>query len=93
MPVDIVFDHVYIVAPRAARIEAATKKLNMSAEDAAAAVDKTDEGRRRYVKTYYDRKWDWPADYHLVLNSDTFAYEQCADLIVNAVEARGWVDE
>ncbi len=47
-----------------------------------------DEGRRRYVKTYYRRRWDDPANYHLVLNTGAFSYGQVAELICEAATIR-----
>ncbi len=82
--------HVYIVGSREARIAAAVDSLGLSVEEAEDQVDKIDEGRRRYVKAHYDRKWDDPASYHLVFNTGVFSYEQCADLVVAAVRIRGW---
>lgn len=83
--------HVYVVAPREVRIRAAAERLGVSTKEAESSVDKTDEGRRRYVKTNYHRQWEDPTNYHLVLNTAVFSYEQCADLIVAAARARGWV--
>ncbi len=84
--------HVFIVGSREARVQAAMSRLEMTAKDAEEAVDRADAGRRRYVKTHYNRLWDEPANYHLVLNSDVFSYEQIADLIAAAVRMRGWFD-
>lgn len=82
--------HVYVVGARENRIGAAMEKLGLSRQDAEDKVDKTDEGRRRYVKAHYDRRWDDPANYHLVLNTGVFSYEQCAELVVQAAQMRGW---
>jgi cytidylate kinase len=82
--------HVYVVAPRERRIRAAADRLDVSAEEAESCVDKTDEGRRRYVKANYQRQWEDATNYHLVLNTAAFSYEQCADLIVEAARTRGW---
>ena len=82
--------HVYIVAPRDVRIEAAAKELGISREEAEERVNRIDKGRRDYVKTYYQRRWDDPTNYHLVINTSVFTYEQAAEMIVGAVEVRGW---
>jgi cytidylate kinase len=82
--------HVFIVAPREQRTEAAMKRLGITKKDAERAVERTDGGRRRYVKTYYDREWEDPGNYHLVVNTGVFSYAQAADLIVVAARARGW---
>ena len=82
--------HVYVVAPRELRVEAAMRRLKVERGDAEEAVDEIDGGRRRYVKTYYDRHWEDASNYHLALNTGVFTYEQCADLIIEAARARGW---
>ena len=81
--------HVFIVAPRAARIEAAVDRLGMARKEAEKCVDRVDEQRRRYVKTHYDREWDHPANYDLVLNSAEFGYDGCAALVVEAAGVLG----
>ena len=82
--------HVYVVAPRELRVEATMRRLKVERGDAEQAVDEIDGGRRRYVKTYYDRHWEDAGNYHLALNTGVFNYEQCADLIIEAARARGW---
>lgn len=80
--------HVYLVAPRDVRVQAAMERLGLERGEAEETVDRMDEGRRRYVKTYYRRGWDDPANYHLVFNSGAFSYEQIADLIREAAGVR-----
>jgi cytidylate kinase len=84
--------HVYVVAPRDVRIKAAMRRLDLSRDEAADAVERTDAGRRRYVKTHYDRVWDEADSYDLVINTGKFTYEQAADLIVEAARRRGWTE-
>ncbi len=83
--------HVYVVAPREAQVQAAAERLGVSRKEAEDCIDKTDDGRRRYVKTHYDRDWEDPVNYHLVINTGVFTYEQAAELVVVAARARGWV--
>jgi len=82
--------HVFIVAPREHRIEAAMKRLGVDRETAEETSDRADDGRRRYVKTYYDREWDTADNYHLVISTGVFSYEQAAEMVVGAVGMRGW---
>jgi cytidylate kinase len=79
-----------IAAPLATRVRRAMERLHTEQKEAERTVQDTDEGRRQYVKAHYGRTWDDPANYHLVLNTDAFGYEQCADLIEAAVTLRGW---
>jgi len=81
--------HVYLVAPREQRIAAAVRRLGASREEAEQTLDDVDDGRRRYVKTHYDRDWDDAAGYDLVVNTGHFGYEVAAGLIVEAARQRG----
>lgn len=81
--------HVYVVAPPELRVQRAMERLGVDRKEAERTATEIDEGRRRYVKTYYGRRWDDPANYDLVLSSAHFTYEQCAELIEAAVTLRG----
>jgi len=81
--------HVFIAAPREARVVAAMARLTIPRDEAERTVDDLDEGRRRYVKTHYKRQWGHPANYHLCLNSEALTYEGCAEIIVRAAAVRG----
>lgn len=83
--------HVYIVAPRDVKIDTAMRRLQVDRKTAEKVTDDADHGRRRYVHTYYGREWDAAAGYDLVINTGKFAYEQAADLIVEAARQRGLV--
>ncbi len=82
--------HVFIVAPRERRISVAAGRLGVDKGVATERLDRKDNGRRRYVKTYYDRVWEDASNYHLVINTGVFTYEQAAEMIVGAVKLRGW---
>lgn len=82
--------HVYVAAPLGVRIERAMTRLHVDRKEAERTIHQIDEGRRQYVKTYYGRRWDDPAIYHLVLNSDGFSFEQCAEMIAAGARLRGW---
>ena len=82
--------HVFVVAPRDMRVAVAIQRLGVPRNEAEEVLDRKDEGRRKYVKTYYDREWENAPDYHLVINTGIFSHEQAAEMIVNAVKLRGW---
>lgn len=82
--------HVMVVAPLEVRVRRAMERLKVDKKDAERTIHQIDEGRRQYVKTYYHRRWDDPANYHLILNTDAFTFEQSAELIGAAVRLRGW---
>jgi cytidylate kinase len=81
--------HVYVVAPRAQRVVAIVRRMETAPEDAERTLDDVDEGRRRYVRTHYDRSWDEAAGYDLCVNTGHFSYASAADLIVAAARHRG----
>ncbi len=42
------------------------------------------------MKTYYDRAWDDPVNYDMVVNTGRFTHEQATDIIIEAARRRGW---
>lgn len=80
--------HVFIAAPMAVRTALAADRLAVSIEEAEREVERIDRQRREYVATRYDRGWDDPAFYHVVINSGMWDYVECADLITAAAKLR-----
>jgi cytidylate kinase len=76
--------HVRIVAPREERVRAAARRLNVSEKEAERTVDTRDHERKEYVHTHYQRNWDDPSNYHLIVNSALVSYDGAADLVVAA---------
>ncbi len=83
--------HVFVAAPFEVRVRRAMERLGLDHKDAERTVREIDEGRRKYVRTYYGRAWDDPANYHLILNTGTFTFPECASLIEAALRVRGWL--
>ncbi len=83
--------HVFVAAPFEVRVRRAMERLGLDHKDAERTVREIDEGRRKYVRTYYGRAWDDPANYHLILNTGTFTFSECASLIEAALRVRGWL--
>jgi cytidylate kinase len=82
--------HVYVTAPRDARVRVVMERLGLPEVEAARTVDTTDADRDRYVQRYYRRRRDEPANYHLVVNTALLGYDGAADLVVAAARRRGW---
>jgi cytidylate kinase len=82
--------HVYVVAPRAARIRTLVERLGLDAARVEQTMDATDADRDRYVNQHYGRRRQDPANYHLVLNTSWLGYHGAAELVVEAVRRRGW---
>jgi CMP/dCMP kinase len=81
--------HVKIVAPREWRIRTAAERLGISLEEAAKVTDDTDRNRARYHSQHYERDWNDPANYHLVLNTAALGLDGAAEVIVGRVRALG----
>ena len=82
--------HAFLAAPRDVRVARVMERLSLDRKEAERTVDNVDRGRREYVKTYYRREWDDPANYHIMLNSDRLTYPEIVDVIVGLVKRRGW---
>ena len=82
--------HVYVVAPREARVREVMQRLALDEKQAAATCDATDADRDRYVQHHYGRRRQDPTNYHLVLNTGWLGYDGAADLVAAAVRRRGW---
>ena len=77
--------HVRLVGSEARRAERLREKFKESREGALAFLRKADEGRRRYVKSYYRADIDDPIRYHLTVNTDLLAPSADGQLIANSL--------
>ena len=82
--------HVYVVAPREARVRTVVQRLRVSEREAGQTTDATDADRDRYVQRWYARRRQDAANYHMVLNTGWLGYDGAAALVVSAVTSRGW---
>jgi cytidylate kinase len=62
--------HVRLVAPKEARIRRLAAQQGCDAEQAAAQVERTDQARRKFVKSHFGREIDDPHTYDLIINTD-----------------------
>jgi cytidylate kinase len=76
---------VRLVAPVEWRIEAVSRKLRISKEEAARQVERIDRERVGFVKAHFRKEATDPPQYDLVLNSSRYSVGECADLIVEAL--------
>ena len=76
---------VRLVAPVAWRVAAMSRKLGVGEEEAAVKVATTDRLRVQFVREHFNKDTTDPSLYDLVLNTERFSVEQCADLIVEAL--------
>ena len=74
---------IFITAPREKRIERVMAKQHLSEQEAAAAIDRVDEGRENYIKRYAGTSRYDVRNYDLIINMDNVPDENAAvELIV-----------
>jgi len=80
--------HVRLVAPESVRLAHLETHFKLDDKAAQKYLHDEDAGRRRYVKTNFDRDIDDPLLYDAVLNTATLGFERTADIIAAMVAAR-----
>jgi len=80
--------HIRLVAPESVRLAYLEKHLGLDDKAAAKYLHEHDEGRRRYVKTNFERNIEDPLLYHATLNTGLLTLEQSADLIASLVTSK-----
>lgn len=82
--------HARLVAPVSYRVRQAIERLGYPEKQAAAHLAEIDENRARYHLEFYDRDWDDPVNYHLVLNTEALGPDGAAEIIVGRARYLGW---
>ena len=80
--------HVRLVAPEDVRLAHLKTHFKMDDKTAAKYLHDHDEGRRRYVKTNFQRDIDDPLLYDAVLNTGLLGFEKAADLLAGMVASK-----
>ncbi len=80
--------HVRIYAPLDLRVERVTQRHNVSLEAARAQVLASDQARTRYLKRYYQARWDDPHLYDLMINTERLDKVTAAHIVCKALEQR-----
>jgi cytidylate kinase len=80
--------HVRLVAPENVRLAHLAKHFGLDEKSAAKYLREHDEGRRRYVKTNFERDIEDPLLYDAVLNTGLLGFEKTADLLAGMVAAK-----
>lgn len=84
---DYVF-HVRLVGSLERRVAYLQEVSQLTAKEALALAHSEDQGRRRYLKKYFDKDIDDPLLYDLTINTDLVSFEEAARLIVHAMGAK-----
>ena len=82
--------HVRLVAPRTFRAENAARRLGITPAQACAMLDETDRMRARYHREYYNRDWNDPLLYHMVLNTGLVGFAGATEIVVERARGLGW---
>jgi len=79
--------HVRLVGSLENRIARVEKVYDLGRTEAREFIKSQDEGKRQYMKDYFNRDIEDPLLYHLTINTDDVSYESAARLIGEAVIA------
>lgn len=79
---------VRIIAPFETRVERWAEREWLDPDRARLLVRKSDQQRAGFIKYYFDRDWDEPLDYDLVINTERLGDETTVRLICDGVKDR-----
>ncbi len=82
--------HVRLVASVPFRIRQAIEGLGVPEDEAARILEDRDRNRSEYHRVYYERDWQDPVNYHMVLNTELLGVEGAASLTVARARELGW---
>lgn len=82
--------HARVVASLAHRTLEAMRAHDLDDEAAREEVEERDQNREQYHREFYDRDWNDPVNYHMVLNTELLTREGAAELIIQRARALGW---
>ncbi len=77
---------VRVIAPFEERVERWAEREWLDPDLARSLVRRSDQQRAGYIKYYFDRDWDNPLDYDLVINTSRMSNETAVRLIKEAAQ-------
>jgi len=80
--------HIRLYAPFSVRVERVAKRQNITLETARAQVQASDQARMRYLKRYYQVRWDDPELYDLMINTKNLTVEMASAAICELAARR-----
>ena len=80
---------VLVTAPAEIRMRRLAEARGGDAAQAAKELERSDEARAAYLKTFYGVEREFPTDYDLVLNTEILEPEAAADIVARAAGAYG----
>lgn len=78
--------HVRIHTPEELRILRLTERLGLDQKEAERQIHQADKERVRYMKHFYDAKWDDPDLYHLVINTGKVPADLATQIICDTAQ-------
>ncbi len=78
--------HARLVAPESVRVAHLRRHLELPEKEAVKYAHEHDTGRRRYIKTNFDRAIDDPLLYHAVLNTGLLSFDRAAEALAGMIE-------
>lgn len=78
--------HIRVVAPLDLRIRRVMERYDISHNEAAKAIARSDKNRSEYVRTFYHADIDDPLLYDLVLNTGKLGIEELAGFLAEIVK-------
>jgi cytidylate kinase len=83
---------VRIIAPFEERVERWAEREWLDPDRARMLVRKSDQQRAGFIKYYFDRDWDDPLGYDLVINTERLSEESAVRLICDAIKDRNLME-
>lgn len=83
---------VRVIAPFEERVERWAEREWLDPERARMLVRRSDQQRAGFIKYYFDRDWDDPLGYDLVINTERLGEESAVRLICDGIKDRNLVD-
>lgn len=77
--------HIKVIAPESVRFQRVAQQQKTTIECAQAQVQTSDHTRKKYLKKYYQVRWDDPQLYDLIINTARLTPQQAACLICQAL--------
>ncbi len=76
---------VRLVAERDDRVTALSRELGVPRDEANRRLDLLDRERNAFVKDHFLKDSRDPQNFDVVLNSSSFSYSECAQLLIEAL--------
>jgi len=79
--------HVRIVKNIEERIAILKEKLDLDDRGALELIEREETESAKYIEHYFNRSWNDPHLYHLIINLSKLGFEQAVDLVIDLVES------